>query len=112
MLSLLLNNLAAGEGVGEETVVGRPLACVWGSPEPSAGPCGELGKLLSWEVDRRGLSIAFAIAIFDELPVQGIGTIPGLSEPLEKMERKTAPTEEERLLEVFSSRAALALVES
>ena len=50
--------------------------------------------------------------MFDELPVQGIGTVSGGSGPLENMERKTAPTEEERLLEEFSSGVALALVES
>ena len=35
--------------------------------------------------------------MLEKLPVQGIGAASNTSEPLENMERKTAPTEDDRL---------------
>ena len=38
--------------------------------------------------------------VLEKLPVQGIGTVSNVSERLENMERKTAPTEVDRLAAV------------
>ena len=37
------------------------------------------------------------MSMLEKLPVQGIGTVSSTSERLENMERKAAPTEEDRL---------------
>ena len=37
------------------------------------------------------------MSMLEKLPVQEIGTVPNTSERLENMERKAAPTEDDRL---------------
>ena len=93
-----VKNRAAGEDDLVIKVVGRPIrCCCWGCPTPGAESCGLLGKLLSAEWALFCVSIAWAMSMLEKLPVQGIGTVSSTSERLVNMERKAAPTEDDRL---------------
>ena len=96
-LTLGVKNRAAGEGVLDSRVVGRPRLLAFAMWSPAGGPKGELGKLLLAEDARVCFSSAFAISALVTEPVQGDGAVSGCSSLRENMERKAAPTEVDRL---------------